>query len=44
MMIFRPEGLLPEDRRRQELHADDPVQPVSEIEQTPPTPGLNPET
>ncbi|MBX0330410.1 branched-chain amino acid ABC transporter permease [Oscillochloris sp. ZM17-4] len=23
MMIFRPEGILPEDRRRQELHEDD---------------------
>ncbi|NJM06572.1 branched-chain amino acid ABC transporter permease [Candidatus Gracilibacteria bacterium] len=24
MMIFRPEGILPEDRRRQELHEDEP--------------------
>jgi branched-chain amino acid transport system permease protein len=27
MMIFRPEGLLPEDRRRAELHRDEPVPP-----------------
>jgi branched-chain amino acid transport system permease protein len=24
MMIFRPEGIMPEDRRRQELHEDEP--------------------
>jgi branched-chain amino acid transport system permease protein len=27
MMIFRPEGLLPEDRRRAELHHDEPSPP-----------------
>jgi len=32
MMIFRPEGLLPEDRRRQELHHDEP-EPAPETQQ-----------
>jgi branched-chain amino acid transport system permease protein len=33
MMIFRPEGILPEDRRRQELHHED--EPVIAEEETP---------
>jgi len=35
MMIFRPEGLLPEDRRRQELHHDEP-ELAPETQQTAP--------
>jgi len=35
MMIFRPEGLLPEDRRRQELHHEEP-EPAPETQQTAP--------
>lgn len=35
MMIFRPEGLLPEDRRRQELHHDEP-EPAPETQQAAP--------
>lgn len=39
MMIFRPEGLLPENRRRQELHhADEPQQIDDDDEPAPDTP------
>lgn len=37
MMIFRPEGLLPEDRRRQELHHDEP-EPAPEAKTSPAVP------
>lgn len=35
MTIFRPEGLLPEDRRRQELHEEEPSVPDEIEEQDP---------
>lgn len=38
MTIFRPEGILPEDRRRQELHgADDDLDEIIKEEETTPT-------
>lgn len=43
MMIFRPEGLLPEDRRRQELHQDDLPEPAAEQEQPAPAVEAKPE-
>jgi len=43
MMIFRPEGLLPEDRRRQELHQDDLPAPAAEQEQPAPAAEAKPE-